>query len=594
MCGAKRIIVVMFLSLFWVVFSAFMFMDGIAMAAMMSALMSRCLVGTPEEVASAIRSGADVNEQDERGDTPLHVAARHNINPEVIAVLLNAGADANARDSDGLRPIVYASGRKILTNSDVYGQLKSATGAPSGEFFFELCAIGTPKEIVSAVEFGRDINARGTRSDETPLHFAAGYNSDPEAITVLLKAGADTNARTKYGSTPLHYAASNVNPEVLAVLLKTVADVNVQDERGDTPLHYNVYDNPSPDVIAILLKAGADVNVQNKDGKMPIDVAERNETTKNSDVYRLLKIASGLRLDDEEFLGLCTSGGPEEIASAIKSGANVNARDAKGLTPLHVAAKSNANRLAVAVLLKAGANINALEENGFTPLNLAAGNANPEVAAVLLEARANLNASDEEGSIAATASAPNGRFGPKIKGLQLGPMSVEEFINLMVMVNRDGDMNAGFSFYVGNEEYNTRELFGMRIKDYVFEITGGEENLIAAIGKTSYSLRDVINYFEQEALKYAYANVRSESCVLKKEGNSFRLIEIFVLQRNIMDEGVSTKEFAQAIANEFSIGLDYDYKAEMYKTTNDAARGWRLEVGWGRVKVTEVKKASFN
>lgn len=54
---------------------------------------------------------------------------------------------------------------------------------------------------------------------------------------MLLKAGADPNAKSKKGRTPLHDAAFNALSDMVTVLLRAGADVHSQDNEGDTPLH---------------------------------------------------------------------------------------------------------------------------------------------------------------------------------------------------------------------------------------------------------------------------------------------------------------------------------------------------------------------
>ena len=44
--------------------------------------------------------------------------------------------------------------------------------------------------------------------------------------------------KTRSGDTPLHHAARNSNYITAEVLLKNGADVNAKNESGDTPLHW--------------------------------------------------------------------------------------------------------------------------------------------------------------------------------------------------------------------------------------------------------------------------------------------------------------------------------------------------------------------
>ena len=103
----------------------------------------------------------------------------------------------------------------------------------------------------------------------------AWFNPSLAEVEVLLKAGADVNAKQDDGWSPLHVAAAfNPSPAVLEVLLKAGADVNAKDKDGETPLHFAAALNPSTAVLEILLNAGADPRAIDSEGKTPHAVAK--------------------------------------------------------------------------------------------------------------------------------------------------------------------------------------------------------------------------------------------------------------------------------------------------------------------------------
>lgn len=72
-----------------------------------------------------------------------------------------------------------------------------------------------------------------------PLHVAA-YSGQVEAVELLLKLGANINARGDMRRTPLHYAALEEEPCVAEVLITHKADLAPVDAHGFTPLFYTV------------------------------------------------------------------------------------------------------------------------------------------------------------------------------------------------------------------------------------------------------------------------------------------------------------------------------------------------------------------
>lgn len=229
---------------------------------------------------------------------------------------------------------------------------------------FQLAKSGTPEQVHAAITTGADIDHRD-RAGRTLLMYAAGWNSNPEVITLLLKAKPTVDDSAEEGPNPspmlmgsesgwtaLMYAAeNNPNPEIIIVLLG--AGANLHDRvththhglaHGRTPLMLAASHNPNPEVIAVLLRAGAKAGERNEIGRTP------------------LMYAAGFNPN------------PEVITVLLRAAVKLDDQDEDGRTPLMYAAGFNRNPKVIHALLKAGVNVKLKSIEGKTAFDYASEN----------------------------------------------------------------------------------------------------------------------------------------------------------------------------------------------------------------------------
>lgn len=118
----------------------------------------------------------------------------------------------------------------------------------------------------------------------TALCIAAKFNL-PDAVKILIEAGADVNIPTSWGDTPLTAAAAAPSAQIMRALLKAKADPTAALERSkETALHLVIHSHLREDeVVSIceeLIDAGGDVNALDIDEKSPVVRAAENHRQK--------------------------------------------------------------------------------------------------------------------------------------------------------------------------------------------------------------------------------------------------------------------------------------------------------------------------
>lgn len=158
-----------------------------------------------------------------------------------------------------------------------------------------------------------------------------------EAIKFVIENGADVNdSSMEY---PIHAAAEIGSVEVIALLIKYGADFNAVTENGDTLMHVAASKNNNMRLIKYLRESGFDLNARNHvNQKTPLMISLEN---RKACVTRYL-VNAGVNLEDVDKDGRTAlhhcvrqRESLERLEFLLQSGANVNAKDFKGETPLH-------------------------------------------------------------------------------------------------------------------------------------------------------------------------------------------------------------------------------------------------------------------
>lgn len=261
------------------------------------------------------------------------------------------------------------------------------------------------------------LSARGDLATPqlSAMLFSAADNACVALVPELIGAGAAISTRDRTGGTALTHAARSGHVDMARVLIGHGADINARDIGGATPLSIAIETNHGAAAKA-LIEAGSDVQLAGHSGVTPLIAAAYNGNLTVVDAL-LRHHANPSVLDatgKSAVLYAAARGFSSIVIRLLDSGVDINARYANGLTILAWAAgyaedvpASDATAL-VTELLHRGAQVDAADDRGQTPLMIAAAMNHDELCDLLLAHGASRAARDIEGHRAAdlTTSAP--------------------------------------------------------------------------------------------------------------------------------------------------------------------------------------------
>lgn len=385
-----------------------------------------------------IGAGVPLETTNSAGQTALHLAATAG-KADFATALLAAHAPTSIRDTNGWTPLDTAIQAK---QSDCIHLLLPDTSAPAhperglAKTLHAAAAAGNIAGLAALLETETNLESRNELG-LTPLQVAV-QSGHLAAAALLVDKGADVNARDPEGNTLLLQTI----PRYFGFFVRDRPPTNWFDRLGNDPRKetYRKYLTVGPyeqgphaimQTVCFLLACGIDVKATNHAGQTAMQLAADEKVTLFDDRERLIKMLGevGGNVEQQDSKGntvlhravtAVDANEVDRLAALLGAGANINATNAAGQTPLHVTANKiygwdlnlPGTNEPFQMLVYRKADVNALDNQGRTPLHvLAAADTSfkQEATQLLLKAGANPNLQDHEGMTPLHALASSGQ-----------------------------------------------------------------------------------------------------------------------------------------------------------------------------------------
>ena len=338
-------------------------------------LMTCARAGNATAVRALLSRGASLNAKETAHNQTALMWAAAQSHPQVVQALLERGSDVRARSREFAQTVssevTQRAGRETLNYTVTRGGMTALLFAARS---------GDAESARLLVAAGADVN--DALPDGTSALIVAAHSGHRLVAMALLEKGANPNAG-RIGYTALHAAVLRSDGDLVKALLARGADPNAPITNG-TPVRRNSQDfelpktligaTPyalaakflEPEIMQVLAAAGADTRGPLKDGATPLmaaagmGIAAPAQDEKRGTDRRGLAILDGGIVEPESRV-------LETVTTALSLGSDLEAVNPSGETALHIASAQGYESV-VRALAEHGANLNARNTRGQTPL----------------------------------------------------------------------------------------------------------------------------------------------------------------------------------------------------------------------------------
>jgi len=203
------------------------------------ALLDAAQRGDLEKVKQCLAQGANPTCYDDRGYTPLHLAARQG-HHDIALALLERGADSNVRDYFRYTPLHMAARyghRDVVRILLQHGANPNLPAWMNRTPLHEAIRAGHSEIALILAQHGAT-NNHEDQYGHTPFQFALRMRREDIADALLQRGHITLNAVTSSGQTLLHWLSGQGYHRFVLLMLQYGVNPDIRDRRWETPLHH--------------------------------------------------------------------------------------------------------------------------------------------------------------------------------------------------------------------------------------------------------------------------------------------------------------------------------------------------------------------